>query len=145
MESLHLFPHQTRPLIFNISFDAPIKLEFSAEILYKAYAEKGEVLGLLPFQVKLTERSLLETHKITFLHPAGIVSYAILQPPPLISICGVRKGRKPMPVMVALHGAGLEADTPQVREMLDAAYNVCSWKLFPAGVTPWSGDDWRES
>lgn len=145
MESLSLFPYQVRPLIFNISLDSPLKLEFSVDIIYKTDTEKGEVLGTLPFQVKLVEKSLSETQKITFLHSARIVSYAILRPPPLTSICGVHEGRKPMPVMIALHGAGLQADAPQVREMLDAANYVCSWKLLPTGVTPWSGDDWRES
>jgi hypothetical protein len=48
-------------------------------------------------------------------------------------------------VIAVLHGAGLEADTSQAREMLDAAYGICAWMLFPSGVTSWSGDDWRKS
>jgi hypothetical protein len=28
--------------------------------------------------------------------------------------------------------------------MLDGAYGVCAWILFPTGVTPWGGDDWRK-
>jgi hypothetical protein len=28
--------------------------------------------------------------------------------------------------------------------MLDPAYGICAWMLFPSGVTSWSGDDWRK-
>ncbi|KAJ5698262.1 hypothetical protein N7462_000267 [Penicillium macrosclerotiorum] len=48
-----------------------------------------------------------------------------------------------LPVIVVFHGAGLQANSPQAREMLDAAYGVCAWMLFPSGVTSWSGDDWH--
>jgi hypothetical protein len=71
------------------------------------------------------------------------VSYAILRPPHDTSSCKSR--RKEYPVLVNLHGAGLEADTEQVRHMLDDIPLLCAWLLFPSGVTSWSGDDWRKS
>ena len=145
MERLHIYPYQTRPLIFNITLGAPMKLDFTVTIAYRTYKGSGEVLITRPFPVKLVEKTVLETQKVTFLHPAKIVSYAILRPPPPFSICAPLEGQIPVPVMIGLHGARLDAESAQVREMLDAAYNICSWKLFPTGVTPWGGDDWRES
>lgn len=43
------------------------------------------------------------------------------------------------------HGAGLEVNILQARGMLDAAYGLCAWVLFPSGITSWNGDDWRKS
>jgi predicted esterase len=42
-----------------------------------------------------------------------------------------------------LHGAGLEADTHQVRHMLDDIPDIKAWVLYPTGMSPWSGDDWH--
>jgi predicted esterase len=47
------------------------------------------------------------------------------------------------PVLLNLHGAGLEADSHQVRHMLDAVPDLCAWVLFPSGLSGWSGDDWH--
>lgn len=48
-----------------------------------------------------------------------------------------------LPVLLALHGAGLEASDPMVKHSLDEMEDLCAWVLFPTGVTKWSGDDWR--
>jgi predicted esterase len=45
--------------------------------------------------------------------------------------------------LLALHGAGLEADDELVKHALDPLADICAWVLFPTGVTPWSGDDWH--
>ncbi|KAL1587647.1 hypothetical protein WHR41_03449 [Cladosporium halotolerans] len=75
--------------------------------------------------------------------PGGMVSYAILRPPSLkaIETCNSPDGK--LPILLALHGAGLEADSDQVRHGLDPLPDLCAWVLFPTGVTPWSGDDWH--
>lgn len=52
---------------------------------------------------------------------------------------------KRLPIFLNLHGAGLEADSDQVRHTLDPVPDIPSWVIFPTGVTPWSGDDWRKS
>ena len=144
MERLLLAPYQARPLIFNITLGAPLESVFSVDATYRIHREYGETFKVQAFQVELARKSFSETHKVTFIHPARIVSYAILRPPPPSSICDTDNGSRTMPVIVGLHGAGLEAKDAQVRRMLDAAYRICSWKLFPTGVTWWSGDDWRE-
>ena len=46
--------------------------------------------------------------------------------------------------MLGLHGAGVEADSEQVRSSFDAAPDLQCWLVSPTGMTPWSGDDWRK-
>lgn len=83
-----------------------------------------------------------DPHKITFRHPGSIVSYAILRAPSPTASHGLNRAQT-LPVILNLHGAGLEADSQQVRHMLDAIPDLRGWVIFPSGVTPWSGDDWR--
>lgn len=83
------------------------------------------------------QRSLLDPHKFTFLHPSGAVSYAILRPPTSNDISST------FPVLLNLHGSGLESDSHQVRHMLDALPELNAWVLFPTGMSPWCGDDWH--
>ena len=74
-------------------------------------------------------------HKITFIHPGGIVSYAILTAPSKKAISGLSP-KKRLPILLNLHGAGLEADSHQVRHMLDSVTDLPAWAIFPTGVTP---------
>jgi hypothetical protein len=78
---------------------------------------------------------------MTFRHPSGIISYAILIPPSIGT--RISSPETSLPILLNLHGAGLEADSHQVRHMLDAVKEIHAWTIFPSGVTPWSGDDWR--
>lgn len=91
----------------------------------------------------LTKRDMHAPHKLTFLHPSRIVSYAILRAPSKDVIRTVEP-RRTLPVLLNLHGAGLEADSDQVRHMLDPVPDLRAFVLFPTGVTPWSGDDWHD-
>lgn len=104
------------------------------------YRTTNKVIQNLVFEVSLRERSLSNPQRMTYLHFSSIVSYAIVRPPP--PSCNATDDV--MPIIVALHGAGLEADSLQARKMLDAAYGICSWMIIPSGVTSWSGDDWRK-
>lgn len=76
------------------------------------------------------------------MHSGGIVSYAILRPPS--PGASHRDSLDRLPVFLNLHGAGLEADSDQVRHTLDDLPDIDAWILFPTGVTPWSADDWRK-
>lgn len=69
-----------------------------------------------------------------------MISYAILRAPP--QACGSGPDAS-LPVLLALHGAGLEADDQLVRHALDDLPDLCAWTMLPTGVTPWSGDDWH--
>ncbi|KAK2791485.1 hypothetical protein FQN53_002594 [Emmonsiellopsis sp. PD_33] len=134
---LILAPYQSRPAGLKIKFDDRAASNFSFEFTYKVQSDDS-VRTSEPVTANITQRTMEEAQKITFLHPSGIVSYAILRPP-LNQTCG----SKELPVLIDLHGAGLEASSDQVRHMLDAAYGICAWILFPTGGTAWSGDDWH--
>ena len=91
----------------------------------------------------LTKRSIYSPHKITYLHPGGTASYAMLRPPAKNATCSPGKNQS-LPILLQLHGAGLEADSDMVAHALDPVSDLCAWVLFPTGVSPWSGDDWRK-
>ncbi|KAL4788411.1 hypothetical protein BJX76DRAFT_315562 [Aspergillus varians] len=139
--SLHLAPYQTRPLAFQFTAGNSSSAEFSVDLRYRL--TQGGTTWIQSFQVKFATRALSQPQRLTYMHPAGIVSYAILRPPPLDSPCFSNRTDTSLPIIIGLHGAGLEADSPQVRGMLDATYGICAWMLFPSGVTSWSGDDWH--
>ena len=77
-----------------------------------------------------------------YLHPSGVVSYSILRPPSQNAIhsCSANAA---LPVMISLHGAGVEADSEVFRGLFDEVPDLCGWLLMPSGVTSWSGDDWH--
>lgn len=52
--------------------------------------------------------------------------------------------KQSLPILLNLHGAGLEADSHQVRHMLDPVPDLHAWVLYPTGGNPWSADDWRK-
>lgn len=134
---MKLLGYQTRPLVFTVTIGDAKETDFSVEVRYRT---KNEAIRNLTFEVSIQARSLFDPQRMTYLHPSRIVSYAIIRPPPLS--CNATGGV--IPIIVALHGAGLEADSMQAREMLDAAYGICAWMITPSGVTSWSGDDWRK-
>ncbi|KAI9877754.1 MAG: hypothetical protein M1830_002919 [Pleopsidium flavum] len=136
-----LAPGQTRPLAFNISLRVPMAQLFSFRIQYVIAHVHGEHLTSV-ISLRPTRLSIYEPHKFTFLHSGGIVSYAILRPPSP-NITSLNTCPKQLPILLNLHGAGLEADSDQVRHSLDVLPDLCTWVLFPTGVTPWSGDDWH--
>ncbi|KAK3074301.1 hypothetical protein LTR53_003349 [Teratosphaeriaceae sp. CCFEE 6253] len=132
---------QTRPVAFRIACVPPTGGKpLRVTIRYRlgdAQLARAEFAYALP-QV----RDLYAPQKVTFMHPSGIVSYAILRPPSRNAHCE-QSDNVSAPVLLALHGAGLEADSDMVKHSLDALPDLCAWTLFPTGVTPWSGDDWH--
>ena len=134
-------PYQSRPLTFDITLTDSSLLTFAVEIAYKTEFQ-DEISTTPPFMINLTSIPLHEAQKFTFLHPSGIVSYAVIRPPPANATCV--SGEQKLPILLNLHGAGVETDSDAVRQTLDDAYGFCAWILFPGGVTSWSGDDWRQ-
>lgn len=98
--------------------------------------------GRVVFSEKLRHVSRYEAHKLTHLHPGGVVSYAILRPPSERALQDISQNES-LPLLLNLHGAGVEADSDLVRHSLDEVPDLKAWTLFPTGVTPWSGDDWH--
>lgn len=92
------------------------------------------------FNAQLRHANIDSVQKVTFLHPSGGVSYAILRPPS--STIAFAPGSI-LPLMINLHGAGVEADSDQVRTSFDDIPNLPAWLLFPTGMSQWSSDDWH--
>ncbi|KAF2826244.1 hypothetical protein CC86DRAFT_293338 [Ophiobolus disseminans] len=130
---------QTRPVAFNATLPNHNVSSVSYDITYRTL--NGTPKSTLHVSQNLTHTSIYKPHKVTYLHPGGMVSYAMLRPPAKNATC--RTGQSKLPVLLALHGAGLEADSPMVTSALDPVSDLCAWVLFPTGVTPWSGDDWH--
>lgn len=114
----------------------------SLEIIYAASEDLDCLLSTVIIH-EFVMRDNHSPHKFTFLHPSGIVSYAILRSPSR-KVTSEISPRGRLPIILNLHGAGLEADSRQVRHTLDSAPDVPAWVLFPTGVTSWSSDDWRK-
>lgn len=102
----------------------------------------SSLLSLTVVSPSSPPRTIEEPHKITFFLPSSTVSYAILRAPSR-KVCNELSFTQSLPVLLNFHGAGLEADSDQVRHILDSVPDLRAWVLFPTGVTPWSGDDWR--
>ncbi|KAL1607567.1 hypothetical protein SLS59_002536 [Nothophoma quercina] len=130
---------QTRPVAFNISLPSHNASSIAYNITYKTIGSNEQ--SSLEVTQDLTYISTYKPHKITYLHPAGMISYAMLRPPAKNATC--HHNQTKLPVLLVLHGAGLEADSPMVTGVLDPVSDLCAWTLFPTGVTPWSGDDWH--
>jgi hypothetical protein len=139
---LRLLPGQSRPLTFHISARGILPVAMALEVTYTSAKFSGSLLRITVNHV-FVRRDSHSLHKFTFLHPSGIVSYAVLRAPSR-KVCHEAGHSEDLPILLHLHGAGLEADSHQVRHTLDAVPDLPSWVLFSTGVTPWSADDWRE-
>jgi dipeptidyl aminopeptidase/acylaminoacyl peptidase len=137
--SIFIVAGQTRPVAFDITLPDRNTSTIEYNITYKII--NGTHKSTLQVSQDLKHISMYRPHKLAYLHPGGMVSYAMLRPPAKNATC--RPGQTKLPVLLALHGAGLEADDSMVTGALDPVSDLCAWVLFPTGVTPWSGDDWH--
>lgn len=135
--TIWLAPGQSRPVKIHLDFEAGSGDAINLRLKYKPEDSAPSHLSLT---ARLIHANITASHKITFLHPSGAVSYAILRPP--------RDSRpfsksENLPVLVNLHGAGVEADSSFVRTMFEEVPDLRAWILSPAGMSEWSGDDWH--
>ncbi|KAH7412143.1 hypothetical protein DE146DRAFT_603008 [Phaeosphaeria sp. MPI-PUGE-AT-0046c] len=130
---------QTRPIAFDVVLPAQNVSTLTYNITYRNI--NSTHTSTLQVYQDLKQIAMYQPHKVTYLHPGGIVSYTMLRPPARNATC--HSGHKKLPILLGLHGAGLEADDPMVAGALDPVSDLCVWVLFPTGVTPWSGDDWH--
>ena len=141
-----LYPGQTKAVgvMLHLEGEEVRELSFSIDIEYPSGNEVAiSTAGTLIVSTVLSEKSIHDPHRFTFLHPSGAISYAILRPP--FHDVSIPANGESIPILLNLHGAGVEADSEQVRHTLDGARGLAAWVLFPSGMTPWSGDDWRKS
>lgn len=137
---IKLVPGQTRPIGFRVGCVPSYDRRIEAHLVYHFDRDDTEHLMYLGVWPDVYESKRVP-HRVTYVAPGGMVSYTILRPPSL-KACGGRTNQS-LPVMINLHGAGLEADADIVRDALQDLPDLCAWILFPTGVTPWSGDDWH--
>ena len=131
-----LAPGQSRPL--KLTFDIAAKLNQSLNFAL-TYREDGTELQTVTFTVQLDHSGVSSLQKITFLHPSGAVSYAMLRPPPVFAA----SSQEEIPILMALHGAGVEASGSLSRHSFDDALDLPAWILIPTGMSLWSSDDWH--
>ena len=135
---LSIVSGQSKPVAFSVGVQDASSLPTTITVRYSV-SKNSETLTV-SFSTSFSYRKKFMPHKITFLHYSGSVSYAILRPPPE-TLPGDHEYN--LPIMVNLHGAGLDVDSPQVRHSFDGANFLPCWMLFPTGMSPWSGDDWH--
>ncbi|KAF2840269.1 hypothetical protein M501DRAFT_1002585 [Patellaria atrata CBS 101060] len=139
-EGLIIAPGQTRPISFSVSLNSRNATIINARVFYHLVDEENFESSLSVTQ-QLRLRSTYDPQKFTFMHPGGIVSYTIIRPPARNASCDFNQDS--LPVLLQFHGAGVEAENDMVAHSLDPVADLCSWVLFPTGITPWSGDDWH--
>lgn len=132
---------QTRPVAVAISCKTNCSPYLGIDVEYGIVGQSRSQASVLHLDHHFAQREMYEPLKVTFYHPAGMVSYAILKPPPSNISCPLDMEGS-LPVFLQLHGAGVEADNEIVRHALDSV-DLCAWSVFPTGSTPWSGDDWH--
>ena len=133
---------QTRPVSLAISCEIDCSPYLGIDIEYRIIGEYRPQASVLHVHHHFAQREMHEPFKVTSHHPGGMVSYAILRPPTLNMSCPL-DSKGSLPILLQLHGAGVEADNDIVRHALDPLPGLCAWALFPTGSTPWSGDDWH--
>ncbi|KZF20652.1 alpha/beta-hydrolase [Xylona heveae TC161] len=136
-----LAPGQSRPLAFEIHFNGPLEKDLSFRIAYLKGSERA-ILKSSPITHKLSHISRLDPHRITFSHPSGIVSYAIVRAPNYQLNCSQRRSAS-LPLILSLHGAGVDIAKSEFSHVFDNLSDICAWLVMPSGVTTWSGDDWH--
>ena len=140
-EPIRIVPGQSRPVAFEIgcipSYSRRIRMMFKYRL-----GPHGHIRSWHFSTWPRVWKDWDEPHRMTFRSSNGVVSYGILRPPSRDLECG-RDKNATLPVLLALHGAGLEAASDIVRHSLDDLSDLCAWELFPTGTTPWSGDDWH--
>ena len=135
---MSIVPGQSRPIAFSVE---RLRAQSLPTALTVRYLRIGATeVSDVSVSTQFAFRNMYLPHKITFLHYGGSVSYAIIRPPPQnVS----RDHEYDLPIMVNLHGAGLDVDSSQVRHSFDEAAALPCWMIFPQGMSPWSGDDWH--
>ncbi|KAJ3076034.1 hypothetical protein HDU98_005983 [Podochytrium sp. JEL0797] len=141
--SLKLAPGQIYPLPIDVTFDPEETTDPSAAITSVYFEielydlDRKDVFMVTSKAYEIRSRSWGEPYKITFLDYDNVVHYAMTLPP--AKACSTI-GEAKCPVILALHGAGVEAENPFWTEAFKR--QDYAWILFPTGRTAW-GFDWH--
>lgn len=132
-----LAPKQVFPLPINIGFDEAFvskTIQFSIQVLD---IDTNLQYTLLTSAFVIESRIWGEVYKFNFIGYDYSIQYAMARPPIQPTIAA--KDQK-FPVVIALHGSGVEADFPFWTNAYTQQQNA--WILFPTGRTRW-GFDWH--
>lgn len=139
-KKITLVPGQTRPVVFQIVCSHnPRDWRMDFTIRYRVTGEDQDRELNMIHDPQIRRNG--EPHKVTFMHPGAVVSYAMLRSPS--KHVAVVTGNKKLPILLALHGAGVEAELDEARNILEPLPDLAAWVLIPTGGTAWSGDDWH--
>lgn len=138
---IKVVPGQTRPIGFRLECVPSYNRRIYLDLKYHINGENQERSVHVSTWPKVVEGTHV-LHKMTYVHPSGVVSWAILRPPSARASCG-SSANLSLPVMLALHGANVNANDYSMMHSFDPLPDLCAWLLIPQGTTPWSGDDWH--
>lgn len=138
---IKVVPGQTRPIGFRLNCVPPYSGRQNLDLKYYIEGEDKERSLRITTSPEVYEDRHVP-HKVTYVHPSGVVSYAILRPPSSNASCGCY-ANDALPVLLGLHGAATNAEDFNVAHAFDPLPDLCAWLLIPQGTTPWSGDDWH--
>ena len=143
---LPLGPYQTRPLTFLLEQTSPIAVDLDSVLIRVDFSSLDggrphphRLTVKLPLQHRrhwTTSPSTYAALRYTFLDYDRTAQYAMALPP-LVRLDGRSKA-----VILATHGAGVEASAPMWTEALGERREGLGWIVFATGKTPW-GYDWH--
>ncbi|RUS17630.1 hypothetical protein BC937DRAFT_89702 [Endogone sp. FLAS-F59071] len=138
---IRVAPSQARPVAFKISFISSTSIPSTStlKIRLKIHlrSSRGASTVFSP-RLTLNCRAWGETFKFTFLDFDGTVHYAMAKPPR--ALFRPSADVLPPPILVATHGAGVEAEWPFWTDAY--ARQEAAWILYPTGRSSW-GFDWH--
>ena len=108
---LTLAPGQTLAIPFKLTLlDAKTAKADVVVAYHAARSEHQQNAQSVNVPFTFNHASRFSPHKLTHLHRSGIVAYSVLRPPSKNATCC--SDIKAAPVMLILHGAGVDADNP---------------------------------
>ena len=140
---MHIAPGQSRPLSLRLCSSDLSSCSLSLIISHSSKGKKSSYESQC-LHIRLPNKDTYEPHRITYLHPSGTVSSAILRPPAR-EVCGDLSPQQSLPIALVLHGAGFDINSEEGRRLLYDVPDLPAWVLIPSGATTWASDDWRKA
>ena len=136
-------PGQTRSISLHLSSAAVCPPILNLTVFVREPGTQKTYEVKLP-AIKLDQRSLQDMFRLTYRQPSGTVYYTMLRAP---QISPKQSGmtKDVLPTLLNFHGAGLDADNPEMVRSLNGAGDLPAFVLFPTGGSSWSGDDWHQN
>lgn len=139
---VHLISGQARSLTLTVKSTAKLHIvsrnTVKLRLCYTETPSEDNAVHRLALTIPITATKGDGLHRFTFIHPSGVVSYALIRPPDPVT-----RGQDHTPVLAVLHGAGVDADSEMMRHSFDELKDLPALTIFPTGMNTWSADDWH--